>query len=187
MNNAILTIKDMLRQRGYSIDPDYEYPDCDGKDAEDTRIVAIRVNDDGEEEEIVAFMTPVVKLNVGVFKEYISVLHTLEIDRGIIIYTDSITPIAKQLIDGCEVTIETFNINELQYNITQHVLVPKHERMCTDDAVMFKKKYGNKVQSIMKTDPISRFYGYSRGDIIKITRSFKSGPLTIGYRIVKGR
>jgi len=34
----------------------------------------------------------------------------------------------------------------------------------------------------LRTDPISRFYGYERGDIIKVTRT--GGIVT--YRIVRG-
>ena len=65
-----------------------------------------------------------------------------------------------------------------------HYLVPKHEleyKKGTVGCANFKKKYGEDIPIIMKSDPISRFYGYERGDIIKVTR--KNGYVM--FRIVK--
>ena len=44
-----------------------------------------------------------------------------------------------------------------------------------------KEKYGDTFPSLLKSDPISRFYGYNKGDIIKVTR--KNGIVI--HRIVK--
>ena len=79
---------------------------------------------------------------------------------------------------------ELFEENELQYNITKHYLVPKHELLFekgSKGAKEFKEKYSDKFPIILKTDPISRFYGFNKGDIIKVTRK---GDVVM-YRIVK--
>ena len=92
---------------------------------------------------------------------------------------------AKKVIEEAnDLIIELFQEEELQYNITKHYLVPKHELSYpkgTKISKDFKDKYGDKFPVLLKTDPVARFYGYNKGDIIKITR--KGGYVT--YRFVK--
>ena len=65
---------------------------------------------------------------------------------------------------------ELFSIDDLQYNITKHVLQPKFERLSEKEAQDFKKSYGIKFPVLRKDDPISRFYNYKRGDVIRVKR-----------------
>jgi len=66
----------------------------------------------------------------------------------------------------------------MQYNLTKHELVPKHEKVDINEknAEDFKKSKTDKFPILLKTDPVARFYGFSKGDIIKITR--KNGYVT---------
>ena len=109
----------------------------------------------------------------------------IDVFHAIIVYKDSATPVAKKIIEESnDILIELFQEEELSYNITKHYLVPKHELIYekgSKGAKEFKDKYSDKFPIILKSDPISRFYGYKKGDIIKVTR--KSG--NIMYRIVK--
>ena len=112
-------------------------------------------------------------------------LKKMDVSHCIIVYRDSATPVAKKIVEESkDINIELFTEEELQYNITKHYLVPKHEleyKKGTVACANFKKKYGDDIPIIMKSDPISRFYGYERGDIIKVTR--KNGYVM--FRIVK--
>ena len=109
----------------------------------------------------------------------------MDIWHCLIVYKDSATPIAKKVVDDSqEIRIELFNEDELQYNLTKHYLVPDHKliyKSKTKKCEEFKKKYTDKFPTLLKTDPVSRFYGYEKGDIIQITR--KDSYVT--YRIVK--
>jgi len=132
---------------------------------------------------ICVILSVIPKFNVDRIEECISFINKLDIKHAIIIYADNITSVAKTMVENLkDIKLELFNIDELQYNITKHKLVPKHTKLTDEEATIFKKTQGIKFGSILRTDPISRFYGYERGDIIKVTRT--GGIVT--YRIVRG-
>ena len=168
MEKITETCIEMLQQRGYEI-----------THSDTEKIIGVRI-DDGSQ--ICVFMINTPKFNVSLVEEYIVLMNELGINHSIIVYKNTITPFAKKVLTSCDsMTIELFLEDELQYNITKHRLVPLHEKLQDTEADEFKKKYGTKYPIILKTDPIARFYGYNRGDIIKITR--KDNYVT--YRIVK--
>ena len=168
MEKAQQICLEMFIQRGYSI-----------VEQDEDRITAVK--QDGNQ--ICAFMANTPKFNVERVQEYISLMNELDVRHSIVVYKETATPMAKKVVSSSnEMIIELFTEEELQYNITKHILVPLHEKLSDEEAIIFKKNYGIKFATLLKSDPISRFYGYSRGDIIKITR--KGGYIT--YRIVKG-
>jgi DNA-directed RNA polymerase I, II, and III subunit RPABC1 len=168
---AISTITEMILQRGYKV-----ISEEDGNIIAETEIG----------EQMLVFTKPVIKFNVDRIKEHISVLDKMKMKHCVVVYIDSITPPTKKLVkNSVDMKIEIFTQKELQYNITKHRLVPKHERLSEEEANEFKKKFGIKFPSILLTDPITRFYNYQRGDVIKITRLSNRGK-HVSYRIVKG-
>lgn len=168
MQRAIQTVTEMIIQREYKITK-----------SDDDVIIGVNSKD----EKIVFFTIPTNKFNADRAKEYISLVHKMGMRHCIVVFVDCVTPMAKKLvIDPVDIIIELFNIDELQYNITHHRLVPQHIKMSENESTKFKKTYGLKFPTILTTDPISRFYRYRRGDIIKIIRP--GGYVT--YRIVKG-
>ena len=102
-------------------------------------------------------------------------------NRCIIVYRDSVTTSAKKSLEIMEYNIELFSIFELQLDITEHRLVPKHERVSKEEKEYLDKNYKGKLPIILHTDPISRYYLFQRAEYIRITR--KDG--TVLYRIVK--
>jgi DNA-directed RNA polymerase subunit H (RpoH/RPB5) len=184
MDKAIQTVTEMITQREYLISSEDE-----------EKIIAKNKSND----HILAYKTPIGKFNVERFKEYISKLETLNNESDdrkyihvILIYTDCITPTGKRMVaESNDIIFELFSIGELQFNITKHRLVPLHQRLEESESKEFKEKYGLKYQSILISDPISRFYFYKRGDVIKIYRPRKKNKhfnqgFIISYRIVKG-
>jgi len=181
MEKAHAICLEMLDQRGYVVE-----------DADPDRIIALK----GVDQYMVVFFADTDKFNVQRISQYISILKSMDdYNHCIIVHRNTITPVAKKIveeenkdIDGNgsrEIKIELFNVDELQYNITKHYLVPKHVVMYkhnTPEWMEFKKKYQtDKFPVIMKSDPIVRFYNFEKGDIIKVTR--KNG--FVAYRIVK--
>ncbi len=170
-SRAYQIVEEMFQERGYEI-----------IEQDDERILA---NKDSKNQ-ICAFIPKIMtKFNVEKIQEYISMLKKMDIWHCLIVYKDTATPIAKKVVEESkDIMIELFNDDELQYNITKHFLVPKHElvyKKKSKEYEEFKKKYSDKFPVILKSDPVSRFYGYNKGDIIKITR--KNGYVM--YRIVK--
>ena len=82
---------------------------------------------------------------------------------------------------GC-CTVELFKESFFYNCIIEHDLVPKHEKLPKSDAEFLKKKLGvGKMMHLISTYPISRFYEYKPGDVIKVTRNNGS----VVYREVK--
>ena len=131
------------------------------------------------------FLTNTSKFNVDSIQEYILMMRKMELSHSVIVYKDNVTPVAKKIIDDTkDFKIELFKVNEMQYNITKHYLVPKHEVHCkkgTPQCSEFKKKYSDNFPVILRNDPISRFYDYEKGDVIKIT----DHDGYVSFRIVK--
>jgi DNA-directed RNA polymerase I, II, and III subunit RPABC1 len=150
-------------------------------DRDDERILAKKPNN----ELMCVFLTNSSKFNVESIQEHILMMRKMELNHCIIVYKDNVTPVAKKIIDDTkDFKIELFQVDELQYNLTKHFLVPKHEiqhKKGTKGCVNFKKKYGDKFPVLLSTDPVSRFLGFDKGDIIKITQ--KDGY--VSFRIVK--
>jgi DNA-directed RNA polymerases I, II, and III subunit RPABC1 len=166
MERALQVCLEMFEQRGYQ-----------NISHDDSKIDAIKP--DGRP--VCAFMVDTSKFNVNRVQEYIAFMNELDIHHGVIVYKDNVTPMAKKIVDSSQdIMIELFMEEELQYNITKHRLVPKHERLSDEEAINFKTRFGLNFPTLLRSDPISRFYGYNKGDVIKITRND-----SIIYRIVK--
>ena len=175
MDRAIKTLTEMVSQRGYNI-----------TEQDDEKFIGL--NKEGNA--LIVFLVPVCKFSVDRFKEYVGKVDVLNgklsrryYNHCIIVYTDSITPMGKKLVaESDDINVELFFIDELQYNITKHRLVPVHSRLNDTESKKFKKEFGLKHPSILTSDPIAKFYNYKRGDVIKIIRP--CGFIT--HRIVKG-
>ena len=170
MEKAYNTCLELFEQRGYDI-----------LEKDEDQILGIKK--DGKQ--VCAFMANTPKFNVERIQEYISIMKQIDVAHAIIIYKDNATPVAKKIIEeSTEMVLELFQEEEVQYNITKHYLVPKHELYCekgSSNAKKFKEQYSDKFPIILKTDPVCRFYGFNKGDIIKVTR--KDGHVI--FRMVK--
>ena len=84
---------------------------------------------------------------------------------------------------------EIFWINHLLVNITHHKFVPKHEKVDFKDIDDLKAKFSltnlNQFPILLKSDPISKYYGLEEGDVCKITRKNKISGISVIYRLVK--
>ena len=74
-----------------------------------------------------------------------------------------------------DVPTEFFSVGELYRNITRHSLVPRHVKISEQEAQCIIDKYGLKDKNawprMLVTDPVSRYFNYECGDIIKIYRA----------------
>lgn len=86
-----------------------------------------------------------------------------------------------------ECCFQVFDLKELQFNISKHVLVPKHELITNEDEINeLVKKYMLKSKTqfpiILKTDPMAKFLFAKPGNIVKITRNSPTAAEHIVYR-----
>ena len=115
-------------------------------------------------------------------KEIIFLMEEEGIDHAIVIYKDNITAAtANVLSQTIDLRIELFAEENLQINITKHRLQPIYTKLTEEETIEFKDKFGTKFPTLRHDKPISRFYDFSKGDIIQIER--QDG--TYAYRLVR--
>jgi len=164
-SNARKTVLEMLDQRGYTI-------------VDTENIMALKP--DGSQ--IIVFFNESTSFDTKSMKEILSVMNEAGVVHSIVIYKDKVTPATKSTLEQCDdMKIELFAEEDLQINITKHRLQPLFEKLKDDEIVEFKKSFGLKFGILRIDRPIARFYNYSKGDVIRITRS----DGYINYRIVK--
>lgn len=123
----------------------------------------------------------------SVYKNAISQIKNEDHKIYIIIY-DKITASIEKDLDTSFKNVEIFTSSFLCINKTKHYTVPKHELLTKEEAEeVFKTYNASKKQMpiILKSDPISKYYNFSIGDLIKITRFNKNTGKSFSYRIVK--
>ena len=85
--------------------------------------------------------------------------------------------------------IELFWVGHLLINITKHTFVPKHELVAKSDLDTIMTKFSlssfNQLPILLKSDPVSKYYGFESGDICKITRISQTAGETEYYRVCK--
>ncbi|KRX79666.1 DNA-directed RNA polymerases I, II, and III subunit RPABC1 [Trichinella sp. T6] len=105
-------------------------------------------------------------------------LEAHNLNRIVLVLQEEMTPAGKKL--ALEVSkkfkIETFFESELMQNITKHELVPQHIILSKHEKMKVLEKYKIKetaLPKILLSDPISRYYGASRGQVFKIIRRLR--------------
>jgi len=92
-----------------------------------------------------------------------------------------------KFIQSLHLPIQIFDIKELQFNIKNHILVPKHELVDNEEDVKsiierYSLKTKFQLPHILKNDPMSKYLGLKSGDIIKIVRNSPTAGEYITYR-----
>jgi DNA-directed RNA polymerase I, II, and III subunit RPABC1 len=164
------TCLEMLQQREYEITE---------KD-DPTRILATKP--DGKP--MAVFFTDVPKFNVKSIQVYIAAMNEIGLRHAIIVYKEGVTAFTKKAINkSIAMKFELFAEEELCYNITKHRLQPTFQRLPSHEAEKFKKEFGIKFGIMRSDDPIARFYGYTRGDVVRVIRGKRA---FVTYRLVRG-
>jgi DNA-directed RNA polymerases I, II, and III subunit RPABC1 len=85
-----------------------------------------------------------------------------------------------------KIMIQIFWIDTLLINITKHELVPKMRILNEEEKqdIFHKANISNFTQMplILKTDPVAKFYGLIRGDLVEIIRPSPTGGVYKNYR-----
>ncbi|GET87790.1 DNA-directed RNA polymerases II, putative [Leishmania tarentolae] len=86
-----------------------------------------------------------------------------------------------------DLRFELFEEDELSVNITRHELVPKHTPLSEEelkDVLHAHALQLHQLPRILSTDPVARYYGLKRGQVVRIERKSMSAGLYVTYRQV---
>ena len=127
-------------------------------------------------DKIIFLYTDCYKLNVNYIKNCINHVIKHGFNHVVIVYKQNITTSVKKIIELSElIKFEIFKETELYFNVLKHDLVPEH---CI--SIDFKTTKHN-LPIILHTDPVIKFLGIKRGQVVKIKRN----DGTLSFRLVK--
>ena len=106
---------------------------------------------------------------------------------AIMITQTALTPAAKKIVPAAlpETIIELFLEQELVVNITHHNLVPKHVLLSAEEKKKLLERYRLKetqLPRIQLADPVARYLGLRRGNVVKIIRKSETAGRYASYR-----
>ncbi|PKU63532.1 DNA-directed RNA polymerases II and IV subunit 5A [Dendrobium catenatum] len=189
------TTLEMLRDRGFLVlDSEInmsmrEFLDRFGEYFKRENLDMFKTKKDDPNDRIFVFFPNEPKLTIKVAKRYAERMRVEQILRGIIVAKDAPTPIAKGAIEDLshKYYIEVFMDAELLVNVNNHMLVPKHVVLSNEEKKELLKRYTVKETQLPKmlfTDPIAKYLGIRRGQVVKITRDSETAGKYITYRYV---
>jgi len=201
------TLNEMMADRGYEIfskDKTYEKWEEEIKEKDEMKGIFTKIikneneneenepenerNDEKEikKEHLYFHYIPNAKLNKDCIQRFIELMQTDKVNSGMIITSSKLSQQAKQQIESNKELIEIFNLSELVVNITKHELVPKHTLLSKKDRKNLLDRYkirDSQLPKILISDPVAKYLGLKRGDVVKITRESETAGRYITYRI----
>lgn len=184
----------MLRDRGYLVSQkelertkdEFRNEFGDEPRRDDLTVFVPKVDDPTEQ--IFVFFAEEPKVGVKTIKTYAQRMRDESVARAIMVIQASLTPHAKQsLVDVMpQFHIETFQEAELLVNITEHTLVPKHQLLTDDEKKTLLLRYKVKdtqLPRIQLSDPVARYYGVKRGQVLRIVRPSETAGRYVTYRL----
>ncbi|XP_026660158.2 DNA-directed RNA polymerases II and IV subunit 5A-like isoform X2 [Phoenix dactylifera] len=126
------------------------------------------------------------KLCIMSLEAYLTQMNSAKLTRAIFVVKDKPTQLFLwELGDHSAKHLEVFTEEELLVNISKNVFVPKHELLTSPKKKFLLERYNVKITQLPRiqvTDPVARYYGLVRGDVVKITRSSETAGRYVTYR-----
>jgi len=100
---------------------------------------------------------------------------------------DTIENFFESILKKNKIYVQMFDINKLLYNVTEHVLVPKHEIISNEEKNEVINKYNLETEDqlplIKKNDPVAKYHGMKVGNVCKITTHSETHGIYTKYRL----
>lgn len=188
------TCLEMLFDRGYLITEEERDATKDvfnekfGADVrrEDLTIMASKKDDPTEQ--VFVFFPDEPKVGVKTIKLLAERMRNEGVQRAIMVTQANMTPFAKQCLSEMapKYYIELFQEAELLVNITKHTLVPEHRILTVEEKQTLLDRYKVKdtqLPRIQFSDPVARYFGMKRGQVVRIVRPSETAGRYVTYRL----
>lgn len=161
----------------------------EGRKPERAELTVLCAHHNNIDDKIFVFFPDEPKIGVRTVQSYVIKMEQEKVNRAIIIVRMGLTPSAKQAMKNVapEYILEDFLESEMLINITEHELVPQHILLTTEEKEELFSRYKlkeNQLMKILSTDPVARYYGYKRGQVIKIIRNSDTAGRYVTHRLV---
>ncbi|KAL6512082.1 DNA-directed RNA polymerases II and IV subunit 5A [Orobanche gracilis] len=173
------TVMEILRDRGYMVG-DFEiemsrhqFIQKYGENMKREDLIINKGLRSNNSEQIYVFFPEEPKVGVKTMKTYTNRMKEEGVYGAILVVQQNLTPFAKEA--------------ELLINIKEHVLIPEHQLLTPEEKKSLLERYTVKetqLPRIQITDPIARYYGLKRGQVVKIIRPSETAGRYVTYRYV---
>jgi len=193
------TVMQMCHDRGYIVTQDEleqtidEFKEVYGDKPSEKRpsrneLTLLVSHNDDPTDQMYVFFPEDPKIGIKTIKAICQQMQEVNVTRAIIIVQHGMTPSAKQAIVDMapKYTLEHFIEAELMINITEHELVPEHVVMTNEEKTELLFRYKMKesqLPRIQVSDPVARYFGLKRGQVVKIIRPSVTAGRYITYRL----
>ncbi|CEM07847.1 unnamed protein product [Vitrella brassicaformis CCMP3155] len=128
------------------------------------------------------------KVGVRPIANLVSKMEEKNIPRAILVCREKLTSFAKEALSmsSSKQRIEVFMESELLVNITEHELVPRHVPLSEVDKKALLERYkvrADQLPRITRDDPVAKYYGLERGQVVKIIRPSETAGRYVTYRL----
>jgi DNA-directed RNA polymerase I, II, and III subunit RPABC1 len=191
------TIMQLCHDRGYLVTQEEldqtleQFKDLYGTSSDRKRgnLIVLVAHTDDPTDQMFVFFPDEPKVGIKTIKAYCHRMQEENISRAIIVVQQGMTPSAKQsLVDMApKYILEQFLEAELLINITEHQLVPEHIVLTPDEKHDILTRYKLKesqLPRIQQGDPVARYFGLKRGQVVKIVRPSETAGRYVTYRLV---
>lgn len=121
-------------------------------------------------------------------RAFAQTLDSQNVSNGIFITQAPITAVAMRALEPLTargISAEHFLESDLLVNITHHELVPKHVLMSAEEKKALLTRYRlqqHQLPRIQVNDPVARYLGLKRGNVVKIIRKSETAGRYASYR-----
>ncbi|OQS06564.1 DNA-directed RNA polymerase I, II, and III subunit RPABC1 [Thraustotheca clavata] len=189
------TVVKMLHNRGYIVSDEElrrttdEFVQQFGENPSRENLTILVEKVDDPSDNLFVFYPDDAKVGVKPIRNYCNRMKDENVTKAILIVQDGITPFAKQALNEMapKFKIDHFKETELLVDITEHTLVPVHKVLTREEKIALLKRYklkDSQLPRMQASDPIARYYGMTRGQVVKIIRPSETAGRYVTYRAV---
>ena len=143
---------------------------------------------EGGTEKIVVFFVEEERLGVKEIRKYVNRMEKTSTMHAILVVDQEPNRVAKTVLATIkDMRFEVFRTSELVIDKMEHELVPRHEVLTAEEKQTVLKRYNLRdaqLPKMMSYDPVARYFGLQRGQVVKIIRSSETAGRYVTFRVV---